>query len=53
MAWLTTAVAAGFADVERIQNGDDLKVLHGREDYKKLNTELRAKAGSRSARPDR
>jgi serine/threonine protein kinase/tetratricopeptide (TPR) repeat protein len=44
MAWLAKAVAAGFTDFTHIKTDEDLKALHGREDYKKLVAELESKA---------
>ena len=43
MAWLHKAVAAGFKDAEHIKQDKDLDALRGREDFKKLLAEWKAK----------
>lgn len=44
MTWLTSAVAAGWTDVDHIKKNSDLDPLREREDFKKLLAELEAKA---------
>jgi tetratricopeptide (TPR) repeat protein len=43
MDWLHKAVAAGFTDVDHLQQDSDLDALREREDFKKLLAELEAK----------
>jgi serine/threonine protein kinase/tetratricopeptide (TPR) repeat protein len=43
MAWLHKAVAAGSQNAENLMTNPDLKALHGREDFKKLITDLKSK----------
>jgi tetratricopeptide (TPR) repeat protein len=43
IAWLQKAIAAGFADLDRLNKEKDLDPLRAREDFKKLLGELQAK----------
>jgi hypothetical protein len=43
MDWLKKAVAAGYKDVAQIKKDTDLDALRGREDFKKLLSELEPK----------
>jgi serine/threonine protein kinase/tetratricopeptide (TPR) repeat protein len=43
MAWLKQAVAAGYSDVQLMQEDADLDALRDREDFQKLIAELEAK----------
>jgi superkiller protein 3 len=44
MAWLTKAAAGGFSDAAQLGRDDDLDALRDREDFRKLRTDVVAKA---------
>ncbi|MFL5245264.1 MAG: protein kinase domain-containing protein [Gemmataceae bacterium] len=48
MAWLTKAVAAGFADPAQLRQDADLDTLRTREDFRKLLADVEAKAPPRT-----
>jgi hypothetical protein len=53
MEWLQKAVAAGYTDIATLSKDKDLDALRGREDFKKLVTDLegKLKSGGKPNRP--
>jgi eukaryotic-like serine/threonine-protein kinase len=49
MAWLKQSIAAGFKDAAQMKTDKDLDALRGREDFKKLTSELEGTQAKRRA----